>query len=405
MSSTLVLLAGTNPLPNYVTAIHCYEDVKKIWLLYSEENREIGQSSTRDIAFNIANELKKSLCSDKVDFLSLKDISSAIEIERELKKYKNKFKNSQIHVNYTGGTKVMAVYVHRFFSNYFDSVTFSYLDPRGRRLLYDNGDIRRIENIQLTVDEMLSLHGYLREGGDNKIPDTVLNYLETIKGSKEKIDGFYAFCQCISGLKTTIEGANLEEIMLKIESIIDRYGSFLKELGLDDTYKTFLEKARENPSRNALMKLFKTLYLSFLEGQWLEYLVFLALNDMVYAKGNKEKNKHYGWSLKARKRDNSKEFELDNFFIEGYQLFGISATTDSTEKWAKLKAFEVLHRVAQIGGGEARAILVCGLPDDKIEGFKHDLENIEGSMRDRLSIIGKSQWYTLEKSLAGYIYG
>jgi len=401
----LVLLAGTNPLPNYVTAIQCYEDVEKIWLLYSEENREIGQSSTRDIAYNIANELKKSLCSDKAYFLSLKDISSAIEIERELKKYENEFKNSQIHVNYTGGTKVMAVYVHRFFSKYFDSVTFSYLDPRGMRLLYDNGDIHRTDNIQLTVDEMLSLHGYLREGGDIKIPDTVLNYLETIKGSKEKIDGFYAFCQCISGLKTTIEGANSEEIMLKIENIIDRYGSFLKELGLDDTYKISLEKARDNPSRNTLRGLFKTLYLSFLEGQWLEYLVFLALNDMVYAKGNKEKNKHYGWSLKARKRDNLKEFELDNFFIEGYQLFGISATTDSTEKWAKLKAFEVLHRVAQIGGGEARAILVCGLPDDKIEGFKHDLENIEGSMRDRLSIIGKSQWYTLEKSLAGYIYG
>ncbi|MGC8651581.1 MAG: DUF1887 domain-containing protein, partial [Minisyncoccia bacterium] len=80
-------------------------------------------------------------------------------------------------------------------------------------------------------------------------------------------------------------------------------------------------------------------------------------NEVESKEGKSTEGEHLGISLKAQKR-NSPNFELDIFLINGYQLIGISLTTSTRQGECKLKGFEVIHRVKQIGGDESKAILI-----------------------------------------------
>ncbi len=189
MKRILVLLAGTNPLPNYITALYCKDEYDILCLIYSEENREIAQKSTFEYAENIKRQLEQRGIKKEVFCIPLNDVSSAREIERDLSKYKDKFKDASIHLNYTGGTKVMAVHVHKFFSNHFnENSVFSYLDPRALRICFDDGENKKVEGIHLTIDEILNLHGYERRKEEVKIPESFTNFLAGIRNNK--IEGF-----------------------------------------------------------------------------------------------------------------------------------------------------------------------------------------------------------------------
>ena len=102
------------------------------------------------------------------------------------------------------------------------------------------------------------------------------------------------------------------------------------------------------------------------------------------------------WYIKKTK--GKKTFELDVILINGYQVCGISCTTSNYESRCKSKGFEVLHRVNQIGGEEAKAILITCLPKEKtgkegekiktVEEMDSDLKTITGSDDEKLLVLG-----------------
>jgi hypothetical protein len=113
----LILLVGTNPLPNFVVAEYFLKNnrsLNEIILLYSEENQY--QRGTGEYAENLQKLLQDRHRNINLNFLPihLSDISSAKEIERNLEeRLASHLENSHsIHLNYTGGTKVMATHIY-----------------------------------------------------------------------------------------------------------------------------------------------------------------------------------------------------------------------------------------------------------------------------------------------------
>ena len=111
----LILLVGTNPLPNYVVGKYFLEELEKgnfkegsklqkIWLVCTKE--------TKDFASQLIKQLEISQV--KIALKQLSDPSDPIIIARDfgslLDEINKENPNSKIHINYTGGTKAMSVH-------------------------------------------------------------------------------------------------------------------------------------------------------------------------------------------------------------------------------------------------------------------------------------------------------
>lgn len=113
----LVLLIGTNPLPNYVVAKYFSDntDLERIWLLYSEAS--MFHEGTRQYADGIEKVLAQELISKSYSIIKghLSNISQADKINKEVKEHLMGKKGDikEIHLNYTGGTKAMSVHTYR----------------------------------------------------------------------------------------------------------------------------------------------------------------------------------------------------------------------------------------------------------------------------------------------------
>ncbi len=120
-------------------------------------------------------------------------------------------------------------------------------------------------------------------------------------------------------------------------------------------------------------------------------------------------------SVKPKRFDISKEFqknfELDVVLLLGYQLVVISCTTQDHEREIKLKAMEATHRAQQIGGDEAKTIVVCGAlkEQDKKENLiskkiKKELfiDTGQKDLEGRIDIWGRETWSDLEGKFEKY---
>jgi hypothetical protein len=391
---TLVLLIGTNPLPNYVVARLLENDFENILLIYSKEANKgvLSQKSTYEYCRNL-----KSLFTSNSKFfeLGLSDISSAHKIAENLKDFfdnsGNSLKKSDcIHLNYTGGTKTMAVHVYLWLLTNFDKqkLEFSYLDPRNYRLVDDNASSILFSNLledsnntfsNTTIEKLLYLHGY-----------ELISGIDIYKTSLGIYGGYINKLQTYS--KTDLESVNK-----RWKSFYYQYGNkkskLKKVLSLNSSILTTLTGEPFDSFRNDMIG-FSSLsndefsnLIDFIDGNWLEYYVFNCLPTNIVQKGI---------SLKAQRNGIAKKFELDVFALKAYQLFAISVTTSADDKGdeskIKQKCFEVLHRANQIGGEEAKAIMFCPITNNKAKIIKEDILNTAGVNEDKFHVIGIDDW-------------
>jgi hypothetical protein len=320
----LFLLIGTNPLPNYVTAkffVDTNPNLKRIWLIYSDKTK--FQDSTLEYAENIEKILKQNI-TKPVEFpayISLSDIGSAKKIVDDLRTsmtYKAIPYGTKLHLNYTGGTKAMAVHVYRYFYETYQNMTSSYLDGREYVLKDNYGEIPAYdlrEKVGISLENIIKLHGYIKNS--SKYKDT---HNENNKDNEESVD---ALEEKLFDKKTVNKGNVLEDYVYAV----------IKQGITND--RILLEKFNSG---------------------------LITLNKRWY----------------IRKSGVAKSFELDVIITNGYQLCPISCVTSSDEGKCKNKGFEVYHRSQQIGGDESKKILITGLKEDAKNAFKRDLETFFG---------------------------
>ena len=105
----------------------------------------------------------------------------------------------------------------------------------------------------------------------------------------------------------------------------------------------------------------------FIKGIWLEFFAAHHLNNAL--KTFSRKNYRVYVDVKVHRREGAyqKDFQLDVVAVLGYQVVVISCTTtgktyneERIEALLKSKGMEAIHRSRQLGGDEARSILLCG---------------------------------------------
>jgi len=432
----LVLTVGTNPLPCFVVSKYLLEkkEISKIILIYSEKNKE--QDGTKEYADNLEKLIEKDFQSVEIEKISLSNVSSAKDIRNDLDKT-NWDVNSKYHLNYTGGTKSMSVHVYNYFKEKFgNNVVFSYLDARNYVLVRDDGnyepekgDLRN--KVSININDLLSLHSYkirddsYKDVGDLKVFNDVLQIFETAI-REGQLGDFYDWYKEIRNIKTetcigtekrprvtTFKEQIQKESPINLKHIVENFGNNIPEI-VKSILESFPKEKRIHDTKDEKITLWLPESLNnndfkervkdtweYLDGKWLEHYVYNKLKEKLEGKGLKEKE-NFGWSLKAEKEKN-RYFELDFFIIKGYQLIGISITTDDKTYICKSKGFEIIHRVRQIGGDESIAFLITGLKKDSAEKLKEDLKIHSGTNEERLKVFGIDDWNDIDNEILKFI--
>ncbi len=104
-------------------------------------------------------------------------------------------------------------------------------------------------------------------------------------------------------------------------------------------------------------------------------------------------------------QDSDKHFELDVVAVLGYQIVVVSCTVDHENDMIKKKGMEVILRARQLGGDEARAVVLCGASQNVARRVEKELHDEAGSTGTPLQVWGKDKWQRLPYNFENYLRG
>ncbi len=404
----LVLLVGTNPLQDYIVAYYFMEVnpcLKNIWLIHSERTRY--QEGTGDYAANL-----KNLFNEKfpgrfeiiTDGLQVKDVALGSSISdtitgHVIKKMKN---GASVHLDYTGGTKAMST---QSFATFHDNenrlkMSYSYLDPHRHQIVVNHedipeGDLRSI--VKISFSELIALHGFERSNDDTS--SRLSMFREALDAfylliSEKRISRFYdakqggynrnVFFNRHNSILNPVEAeANFKEVYSKTP-VNSEFAEIVKNMPVD---RRIFDSAGNFNNRISKANL-KEAVKGFLDGQWLELYVF----DMLSKKFASRYEVLMDWEI--RKPDwGSNKFQLDVIVMNSYQLAGVSCTISGSKTLCKSKGFEILLRTQQIGGSQAKSVLVTGMDTQgEVDLLQSELLNNTGTRASSIKVVGMESW-------------
>lgn len=410
--AVLILLQGFNPLPNYVVSKYILghdidllgEHVDQIVIFYSKQTRHNG-SSTKGYADNLEKLLHSTALS--VVLMPLTNINYGPMIQNEVKESLQRKIAEQkvVHLNYTGGTKATGIHsyitIKAMCEDSHANFTASYLDDRQHKLYWDDNGlpVPLANEVSLSITEFLSLHSYKRiSTNEETLP--LLSYIQGLwQDDPEKYRGLQSAIKMLYFVhdKYVKNVSQLRENFDALQKQSPDISLVLEEVA---PYLSIVQKLKESPGNELNKSLIQSdkATVAYIRGLWLEDYV---RQQIQIAATNKMPTtpEYFGQSLKAR-RDFEKEFELDLYLIRGYQLIGLSVTTDTTESLCKSKGFEVIHRTRQIGGDGRMALLVTLLSDEKRDRIQKELKS-DTDISERFRVFGESDLSNIGSKIIG----
>lgn len=445
--SHLIMLVGTNPLPNFVVAKYLKSIdklLRYIWLLYSAGDQ--SANSTKVCADRIQNLLKNDDLGAAENCIQYKAValSSTCAMENIQENLDNLLKQtllthaSKIHFHYSGGTKPMAIHTYRWLEGleaFEGKCSFSYLDARTYELIEDGKCAKQNikQRVFLTLEEMLALHGYKKKVENKK----VMNVRAVLEKFDEKIQAgnikelfvWNQYCRrrffCNDGKIPKNLNGFLSKVFPDYEVLkgTDDKKNNLKKNNIENKksilQKEFIEQSKNVlgllqalPDKHAMITEYGELLLGgnngefanhickpikeFFDGKWLEYYVEPTIQDIVENHlGDTPQDKSFYWDkgikIQCETSDSQGDFELDFVLVHGYELFVISCTTAASQSIVKEKFFEVLHRVTQIGGDEAKGVVLSMLEEQAVEELKNILSKITGNTQEKILLLGSEK--------------
>jgi hypothetical protein len=422
MTKHLFLLIGKNPLPNYVAAKLLIEQDSTIHFVYTTDT-EIYKK-------NLITKLKAQLGGS---FFTTNDVhltnpSNAIIIRSAIETaFKSIPNNTEIDLNYTGGTKVMSVHVYRAIEEFGKqkscTLRFSYLDPRELKLIFDSQNAgQAITPIELSqtnsdgfpetkilLEDLMNLHDLAfvsdRYNPNNKIKP------KTKEAFPFLVDALFDFStnKSFNYLTTKKEKRNHWIDCRKQNSAIferpKQNSKIVIPTELGELIPVINQESQRVQRKDWVINNeldFSQIgngyrgFAEFLYAKWLESYVLrkiIKVKDACFLDS-------FGRNLSVIRTTSTNKtspfFEVDVYAIRGYQLFAISCTVDSGKR-GKHKLFEISHRAKQLGGDEARIGLVCMA--DSAQEIENELEETN------IKVFGKSDLPTLEDGLQKWFDG
>lgn len=423
----LFLLVGENPLPNYVAAKLLIREKGTVHLVHSTRTKPEYDKLVEVLKDERIQTQPVSLAKSEADGSEIrKKISQAL-------KPQGKKLQGRIGLNYTGGTKAMAVHAYQAIQDFEpvsdESTVFSYLDSRSLQLFVD-GDKPVPVGLAVqpppSLDTLLRLHNLSWDKNNPPISQSQLSnaavefakeFMKAPDSGKESriSGGWNKWCRVALQNAKYQEGEQKgfwkseEELSvlpdLNIEmatkdngyfQIPDELRKILRvDLGASTDTQIKVSCIREQLIDKSLG--FQYVY-HWLNGGWLEDYVLWQVQKLSEEKPERLirefksslhiKDPEFDW----KKVD---QFEFDVVFLRGYQLFAISCTTISDYKSCKQKLFEAQLRARQLGGDEARIALVCCY-DGRTEKLRKELSLVVGTQKEedksdkRIEVFGRS---------------
>ena len=358
MGTLLMLTVGTNPLPVWV-ALHHLKDK----LRHPIHVRFVHTKETRRERDRLLKYSRDRFPMDTVETVSGNPAAVRNDITQNL--IHNLPDNiTCIHVHYTGGTKVMCVetvaaaeiFKISLLSRNIDIET-SYLDPRadaGATLIDRNGNVlvsdtrKGVEPCLRRIAELNGFelgpfpYAYWDESGNNQTRNCLA---PGTLSAKQLAEGSAALR---SGYSTTPE---------------------LLEYGAYAAFQNALADISRRCSDRSNYRLFHKVYVRRVD----------APDASV------------------------KPFELDVVAVLGYQTVVISCTLAYKHDRVKQKGMEAILRMRQLGGIEARAIVLCGASRKAQQLIQAELKEETGHSSLSLEIWGKDTWYHLRQTFHEYV--
>ena len=358
MGTLLMLTVGTNPLPVWVALHHLKDSLPHpihVRLVHTKETKP-----ERDRLLKYSRDVSAI---DTVETVSGNPSTVRNDITRNLI-HNLPDHTTCIHVHYTGGTKVMCVETVAAAENIKVSlpsqsmdIETSYLDPRadaGATLIDRNGNILVSDTrkgVEPWLQRIAELNGfelgpfpyeYRDESGNNHTRNCPAP--ETL--SEEQLAKGRAALR--SGYFTNPE---------------------LLEYGAYATFQHTLADISRQCSDRSNYRLFHKVYVR-----------------------------------RSNISDASvKPFELDVVAVLGYQIVVVSCTLAYEHARVKQKGMEAILRMRQLGGVEARAIVLCGASQAAQKLIQAELKEETGHSRLSLEIWGKDTWYRLQQTFRQYL--
>jgi len=387
-TDALFLLVGKNPLPNYVAARLLLTPDGTLYLVHSQGPQGTG---------GVAQQLAAHFSQHQPQLIPVNPRNTASLI-REVNRYLERTPPGPIGLNYTGGTKIMAVHSYQAVEEFCErrgrKGIFSYLDadalemavesPPGQQIFRENV----AHTVQLSLKDVFDLHGIRLQGDPQTepvLPDLAYALAE-MHGTPAGIQAWQNSRQIFKELVKVRNSHPWQEVkanLLGVGATPDAIGHLEQALGLQGSQPVDFRAA----ARKAKMKSSRELLL-WLDGAWLEHWSL----DCVKALGYTER-------ARSLERQAGRMFEIDVAVMHGYLLFALSCTVTTKARTAKLKFFEVYNRARQLGGDEARAGLVCAIEDPK--ALEMDIIRTWDA-RDRIKVFGRGHLPDLQKHLKSW---
>lgn len=401
----LFLLIGENPLPNYVAARTLLNDGGTVYLVFTNQTK--GQKNCLQGRDGLH---KYGIKCVEVDLANYE--SNAYHICNRIQQRLNSLNDGSVGLNYTGGTKAMAVHAYRAIQEQKSDAVFSYLDPRKLVMWIDQEGNQAIAfdvPLKLKFEELFKLHNnnyWLPEKPPRpkpQLPDVAAEFAKFHSDINNKdcclIRQWRKWCieQLYPQTKKEKSDYWLDEEQLERKQPIS-----ISLEGLDQRIKGILRQHLDASSNVLRLDITKqkgfnslTHVCEWLDGTWLESYVLQQVKEIQDEFDIEESMMSFHIRDSANTR--RERFEFDVAFIKGYQLFAISCTTSSIKSRCKQKLFEAHLRARQLGGDESRVALVCcfdrpewikdevrfAIPDKKIEVFGwQDLTNLADDIAD-----------------------
>ena len=348
----------------------------------------------------MAEVLKNDLpgCSSP-DWVSIEDYESDGFQIRDRIERKAKSLKGRLGLNYTGGTKAMAVHAYQaLLSIKKEDTIFSYLDPRRLKMRIDELDGDGIpinaDNLQVSLNTLFQIHGLtLNKPYKSKVifPDLV----QTISRNYDEWSGWIH-----NNLSRQVRKENssswkcktdLQKVLLDLKELPSEVKDVFHNLKLVDIEGCLLvQEFKRQSGFSNIIDAFK-----WLEGIWLEYHVLQAVSDVAKANAIGD----YGLDFDIPLSGTKDGFQFDVAFMRGYQLFAISCTTDNNRGLCKSKLFEASIRAQQMGGSEARVALMCCFDDP--DSLKSELASLLGE--NQVTVFGRENLDDLPRAISQWI--
>ena len=361
-SDHLFLLVGTNPLPNFVAATLMLKPQGKLYLVHSIKTQKVAERLAR---YWIKNH-------QQLQFVPV-DESDGDNIRQQIDHALTQIGDGHVGLNYTGGTKMMAVHASQTLRDHQASrrrpVTLSYLDARSTKMYIEHGDDKAfmteplLYEVQPSIQDIVKLHAFELQGQialESQLP-RLATVLASTHQKPEAIEQWRRWCDKILREKTRTRNGRewdkenlLRDVSIPLPadpSLRDVTSQMQTTFGVQD--RILLGEAAQQSGFAKVKHLCE-----WLDGKWLEHYVFHVISQ-VKNQRPESRIRDIGMGIRPKSEPDSPEYDIDIGVMQGYRLYAISCTTDADPGMCKLKLFEAYIRARNMAGDEACVGLVC----------------------------------------------